>query len=163
MQLSPPGSTPFRRVGVRFLGSLFGGSSALRVRSCWVVYGSGLVNTSEWSRIGFVVAVVLILIWTVLGDACLKRQGCAVGALRTIPRRFLLVLAPSASSVWLQHYPVGGHLWLPGDLQAEPVLRDGIDGEGAELVHRDAATRAVVEAEEDLAGVGWYQLAHQRG
>src|SRR5450631_3709855 len=95
-------------------------------------------------------------------DGTQHRLGGTVVRLRRIPHRFLLVFAPSASNVWLQHYPVGCHLWFACDLQAESVLRDGIDGEGAELVHQDAATCAVLEAEEDLTGVGWHQLAHQR-
>jgi DASS family divalent anion:Na+ symporter len=33
------------------------------------------VKTSEWFRIGFVMSVMLILIWTVLGGAWLKVLG----------------------------------------------------------------------------------------
>jgi DASS family divalent anion:Na+ symporter len=40
-----------------------------------VIYGSGYIKTSEWFRIGFVMSVVIILIWTIIGGAWMKLIG----------------------------------------------------------------------------------------
>ena len=58
-----------------FIGSLFGGLAHYSSGPAGVVFGSGFVKTSEWFRVGFVMSVVLILIWTVLGGAWLKVLG----------------------------------------------------------------------------------------
>ena len=58
-----------------FIGSLFGGLAHYSSGPAGVIFGSGLVKTSEWFRIGFVMSVMLILIWTVLGGAWLKVLG----------------------------------------------------------------------------------------
>src|SRR5664279_4808392 len=57
----------FAALVLGFIGSLFGGLAHSSSGPAGVVFGSGFVKTSEWFRIGFVMSVVLILIWTVLG------------------------------------------------------------------------------------------------
>ncbi|MGV9712960.1 anion permease [Gordonia sp. NPDC003424] len=58
-----------------FIGSLFGGLAHYSSGPAAVMYGSGYIKTSEWFRIGFVMSVVLIVIWTVVGGAWMKLIG----------------------------------------------------------------------------------------
>ncbi|ATI35670.1 anion permease [Rhodococcus erythropolis] len=58
-----------------FIGSLFGGISHYASGPAGVIYGSGYIKTSEWFRIGFVMSVVIILIWTIIGGAWMKLIG----------------------------------------------------------------------------------------
>jgi divalent anion:Na+ symporter, DASS family len=58
-----------------FIGSLFGGLAHYSSGPAGVIFGSGFVKTTEWFRVGFVMSVMLIVIWTVLGGAWLKILG----------------------------------------------------------------------------------------
>ncbi|CRK54101.1 putative malate transporter YflS [Rhodococcus sp. RD6.2] len=58
-----------------FIGSLFGGLAHYSSGPAGVIYGSGYIRTSEWFRIGFVMSIVLILIWTVVGGLWMKLIG----------------------------------------------------------------------------------------
>ena len=52
-----------------FIGNLFGGISHYASGPAGVAYGSGYVTTAEWFRIGFLMSLVLIAIWTVVGGS----------------------------------------------------------------------------------------------
>ncbi|MGV9827127.1 MULTISPECIES: anion permease [unclassified Gordonia (in: high G+C Gram-positive bacteria)] len=58
-----------------FIGSLFGGLAHYSSGPAGVMYGSGYIKTSEWFRVGFLMSVVIILIWTVVGGAWMKLIG----------------------------------------------------------------------------------------
>lgn len=65
----------FSALVLGFIGNLFGGLAHYSSGPAGVIYGSGFIKTSEWFRIGFVMSLVLILIWTVLGGAWMKLIG----------------------------------------------------------------------------------------
>lgn len=58
-----------------FIGNLFGGLAHYSSGPAGVIYGSGYVRTTEWFRVGFLVSLVLILIWTVVGAPWMKLVG----------------------------------------------------------------------------------------
>ena len=58
-----------------FIGNLFGGLAHYSSGPAGVVYGSGYVTTTEWFRVGFMISVVNIVIWTVIGGAWMKLLG----------------------------------------------------------------------------------------
>lgn len=65
----------FAALVLGFIGNLFGGLAHYSSGPAGVIFGSGFIKTSEWFRIGFVMSVVLILIWTVLGGGWMKLIG----------------------------------------------------------------------------------------
>ncbi|MDI9893746.1 DASS family sodium-coupled anion symporter [Rhodococcus sp. IEGM 1381] len=65
----------FAALVLGFIGNLFGGLAHYSSGPAGVIFGSGFVKTSEWFRIGFVMSVVLIAIWTVIGGAWMKLLG----------------------------------------------------------------------------------------
>jgi divalent anion:Na+ symporter, DASS family len=58
-----------------FIGSLFGGLAHYSSGPCGVIYGSGYVKTTEWFRVGSLMSIVIIAIWTVVGGAWMKLLG----------------------------------------------------------------------------------------
>ncbi len=58
-----------------FIGSLFGGLAHYSSGPAGVMFGSGYIKTSEWFRVGFIMSVVIILIWTIVGGAWMKLIG----------------------------------------------------------------------------------------
>lgn len=40
-----------------------------------VIYGSGYVKVHEWVRVAFIMSIILILIWTVVGGAWMALLG----------------------------------------------------------------------------------------
>lgn len=58
-----------------FIGNLFGGLAHYSSGPAGVVYGSGYVPTGEWFRVGFLMSVVNIVIWTVAGGLWTKLLG----------------------------------------------------------------------------------------
>ncbi|SRX81964.1 symporter [Clavibacter michiganensis subsp. sepedonicus] [Mycolicibacterium parafortuitum] len=58
-----------------FIGSLFGGLAHYSSGPAGVIYGSGYVKTSELFRIGFVMSIVNIAIWTSVGGLWMKVIG----------------------------------------------------------------------------------------
>ncbi|BBY77479.1 hypothetical protein MPRF_43780 [Mycolicibacterium parafortuitum] len=58
-----------------FIGSLFGGLAHDSSGPAGVIYGSGYVKTSELFRIGFVMSIVNIAIWTSVGGLWMKVIG----------------------------------------------------------------------------------------
>ncbi|MFW0795558.1 anion permease [Gordonia sp. CPCC 205515] len=58
-----------------FIGSLFGGLAHYSSGPAAVMYGSGYIKTSEWFRVGFIMSIVIIAIWTVVGGAWMKVIG----------------------------------------------------------------------------------------
>ncbi|MFT2753640.1 DASS family sodium-coupled anion symporter [Clavibacter sp. Sh2088] len=65
----------FAALVLGFIGNLFGGISHYASGPSGVVFGSGYVTTREWFRVGFVMAVVLIVIWGVVGTAWMGVLG----------------------------------------------------------------------------------------
>ncbi|MCU1618161.1 MAG: 2-oxoglutarate translocator [Modestobacter sp.] len=65
----------FAALVLGFIGNLFGGLSHYSSGPAGVVFGSGFVKTSEWFRIGFIMSLVLIGIWTVIGGGWMKLIG----------------------------------------------------------------------------------------
>lgn len=65
----------FAALVLGFIGNLFGAINHYASGPAGVVYGSGYVPTSEWFRVGFVMSVVLIAIWSVVGGAWMKLLG----------------------------------------------------------------------------------------
>jgi DASS family divalent anion:Na+ symporter len=65
----------FAALVLGFIGNLFGGISHYASGPSGVVFGSGYVTTKEWFRVGFVMAVVLIVIWGVVGTAWMGVLG----------------------------------------------------------------------------------------
>ncbi len=58
-----------------FIGSLFGGLTHYASGPAGVVYGSGYVKTTEWFRVGFLMSLVLVAVWTTLGGAWMRLLG----------------------------------------------------------------------------------------
>lgn len=58
-----------------FIGNLFGGLAHYSSGPAAVMYGSGYIKTSEWFRVGFIMSVVIIAMWTVVGGAWMKLIG----------------------------------------------------------------------------------------
>ncbi|WP_349829170.1 DASS family sodium-coupled anion symporter [Brevibacterium litoralis] len=58
-----------------FLGNLFGALTHYASGPSGVVYGSGYVKVSEWFRVAFVMSIVVLVIWAVVGGAWLKLLG----------------------------------------------------------------------------------------
>jgi DASS family divalent anion:Na+ symporter len=58
-----------------FIGSLFGGLAHYSSGPCGVIYGSGYVKPTEWFRVGFLMSIVIIAIWTVVGGGWMKLLG----------------------------------------------------------------------------------------
>lgn len=58
-----------------FIGSLFGGLAHYSSGPAGVIYGSGYVKTTELFRIGFVMSVLNIVIWTSIGGLWMKVLG----------------------------------------------------------------------------------------
>lgn len=58
-----------------FIGNLFGGLAHYSSGPAGVIYGSGYIKTAEFFRIGFIMSVVIILIWTTIGGAWMKLIG----------------------------------------------------------------------------------------
>lgn len=58
-----------------FIGNLFGGLSHYSSGPAGVAYGSGYVTTKEWFRTGFIMSVVLIVIWTWVGGVWMRLVG----------------------------------------------------------------------------------------
>ncbi|KNA91501.1 MULTISPECIES: anion permease [Bacteria] len=58
-----------------FIGSLFGGLAHYSSGPAGVMYGSGYIKTSEWFRVGFLMSVVNIIIWTAIGAPWMKLIG----------------------------------------------------------------------------------------
>ncbi|TXG90856.1 anion permease [Rhodococcus rhodnii] len=58
-----------------YIGNLFGGLAHYSSGPAGVMYGSGYIKTSEWFRIGFLMSIVLIAIWTIVGGAWMKLLG----------------------------------------------------------------------------------------
>lgn len=58
-----------------FIGNLFGGLAHYSSGPAGVMYGSGYIKTAEWFRVGFIMSVVLIGIWTVVGGLWMKLIG----------------------------------------------------------------------------------------
>lgn len=52
-----------------FIGNLFGALTHYSSGPSGVIYGSGYVKVSEWFKVSFIMAVVVILIWTTVGGA----------------------------------------------------------------------------------------------
>ncbi|UKF30177.1 DASS family sodium-coupled anion symporter [Clavibacter phaseoli] len=65
----------FAALVLGFVGNLFGGISHYASGPSGVVFGSGYVTTKEWFRVGFAMAVVLIVIWGVVGTAWMSVLG----------------------------------------------------------------------------------------
>lgn len=65
----------FAALVLGFIGNLFGGLAHYSSGPAGVIFGSGFVKTSEWFRIGFVMSIVLIVIWTVIGGGWMKLIG----------------------------------------------------------------------------------------
>jgi DASS family divalent anion:Na+ symporter len=65
----------FAALVLGFIGNLFGGITHYASGPSGVVFGSGYVTTKEWFRVGFVMAVVLIVIWGVVGTAWMGVLG----------------------------------------------------------------------------------------
>lgn len=65
----------FAALVLGFIGNLFGGLAHYSSGPAGVIFGSGFVKTSGWFRIGFVMSLVLIGIWTVVGGAWMKLLG----------------------------------------------------------------------------------------
>ncbi len=65
----------FAALVLGFIGNLFGGLAHYSSGPAGVIFGSGFVKTSEWFRIGFIMSLVLILIWTVIGGGWMKLIG----------------------------------------------------------------------------------------
>ncbi len=58
-----------------FIGNLFGGLAHYSSGPAGVIYGSGYVKTSEFFLIGFIMSVVNILIWSIVGGGWMKLIG----------------------------------------------------------------------------------------
>ncbi|MGE2737523.1 anion permease [Mycolicibacterium vaccae] len=58
-----------------FIGNLFGGLAHYSSGPAGVIYGSGYVKTAELFRIGFMMSVVNIAIWTTVGGLWMKLIG----------------------------------------------------------------------------------------
>ncbi len=58
-----------------FIGNLFGGLAHYSSGPAGVIFGSGFIKTSEWFRIGLIMSLVLIGIWTLLGGAWMRVLG----------------------------------------------------------------------------------------
>lgn len=58
-----------------FIGNLFGGLAHYSSGPAGVVYGSGYVPTNEWFRVGFLVSLVLLAVWGVVGGLWMKVLG----------------------------------------------------------------------------------------
>ncbi|MFW0783988.1 anion permease [Gordonia sp. CPCC 206044] len=65
----------FSALVLGFIGNLFGGLAHYSSGPAGVMYGSGYIKTSEWFRVGFIMSVVIILIWTIVGGAWMKLIG----------------------------------------------------------------------------------------
>ncbi|AFA74628.1 putative transporter, divalent anion:Na+ symporter (DASS) family [Gordonia polyisoprenivorans VH2] len=65
----------FSALVLGFIGSLFGGLAHYSSGPAGVMYGSGYITTSEWFRVGFIMSVVIIGIWTIVGGAWMKLIG----------------------------------------------------------------------------------------
>ena len=46
-----------------YIGSLFGGLAHYSSGPAGVMYGSGYIKTNEWFRVGFLMSIVVIVIW----------------------------------------------------------------------------------------------------
>ena len=57
------------------IGNLFGGLAHYSSGPAGVVYGSGYVKAAELVKIGFVMSIVNIVIWTLVGGAWMKLLG----------------------------------------------------------------------------------------
>ena len=56
-------------------GNLFGTLMHYSSGPAGVIYGSGYVKVSEWVRVAFIMSIILILIWTVVGGAWMALLG----------------------------------------------------------------------------------------
>lgn len=65
----------FAALTLGFIGNLFGAITHYASGPAGVIYGSGYVKTSEWFRVGFIMSVVLIAIWTVSASLWMKVIG----------------------------------------------------------------------------------------
>ncbi|SEN77983.1 DASS family sodium-coupled anion symporter [Cryobacterium luteum] len=65
----------FAALTLGFIGNLFGAITHYASGPAGVIYGSGYVKTSEWFRVGFIMSVVLIAIWTVSASLWMKVLG----------------------------------------------------------------------------------------
>ncbi|MDJ0338970.1 DASS family sodium-coupled anion symporter [Cryobacterium sp. PH31-O1] len=65
----------FAALTLGFIGNLFGAITHYASGPAGVIYGSGYVKTSEWFRVGFIMSVVLIAIWTVSASLWMKLLG----------------------------------------------------------------------------------------
>ncbi|WP_261165877.1 anion permease [Microbacterium sp. Marseille-Q6965] len=63
-----------------FIGNLFGALSHYASGPSGVIYGSGYVKVGEWFRTGFIMSIVVILIWTLAGGAWMALLGLWEGA-----------------------------------------------------------------------------------
>lgn len=63
-----------------FIGNLFGALTHYASGSSGVIYGGGYVKVPEWFRYGFIMSVVLILIWTISGGLWMALLGMWDGA-----------------------------------------------------------------------------------
>ncbi|WP_084252666.1 DASS family sodium-coupled anion symporter [Devriesea agamarum] len=58
-----------------FIGNLFGGLTHYASGPAGVIYGSGFVKTTEWFRVGFLMSIVFIAVWAVVGGLWMKLLG----------------------------------------------------------------------------------------
>ena len=58
-----------------FIGNLFGTLMHYSSGPAGVIYGSGYVKVHEWVRVAFIMSIILILIWTVVGGAWMALLG----------------------------------------------------------------------------------------
>lgn len=63
-----------------FIGNLFGALTHYASGPSGVIYGGGYVKVPEWFRYGFIMSVVLILIWTISGGLWMAALGLWEGA-----------------------------------------------------------------------------------
>lgn len=58
-----------------FIGNLFGGLAHYSSGPAGVMYGSGYIKTTEWFRVGFLMSIVIIVVWTAVGAPWMKLIG----------------------------------------------------------------------------------------
>lgn len=65
----------FAALAFGFIGNLFGTLMHYSSGPAGVIYGSGYVKVNEWVRVAFIMSIILILIWTVVGGAWMSLLG----------------------------------------------------------------------------------------
>ncbi len=65
----------FGALAFGFIGNLFGTLMHYSSGPAGVIYGSGYVKVNEWVRVAFIMSIILVLIWTVVGGAWMALLG----------------------------------------------------------------------------------------